>query len=79
MSYCIRKDVINYDFTICGSDIIPVLFAIEKNSNINTTAIRKKIAEKFEWWKEHEKDDYMRWNRGEGIDDIFEYYKKLGC
>ena len=72
------KRTINYDFTICGNDIIPVLFAIEKNSSINTTAIRKKIAEKFEWWKEHEKDDYERISHGEEINDIFEYYKKLG-
>lgn len=39
----------NYDFIICGSDNIDVLFAIEENSNIDTTEIRNKIKEKFDW------------------------------
>ena len=67
----------NYDFLMCGSYNIDVLFDIEKNSNIDTSKIRKKIKEKFEWWKEKEKEDYERWFEGKEITDIFEYYKGL--
>ena len=67
----------HYDFIICGSDNIDVLFAIEENSDIDTTKIRNKIKEKIEWWKENEKDDYRRYFGGKEITDIFEYYKGL--
>ena len=67
----------HYDFIICGSDNIDVLFAIEENSDIDTTKIRNKIKEKIEWWKENEKDDYIRYFGGKEITDIFEYYKGL--
>lgn len=70
-------EIRNYDFIICGSDNIDVLFAIEENSDIETTKIRNKIKEKFEWWKENEKDDYKRYFGGKEITDIFEYYKGL--
>ena len=71
-----NDEVRNFDFFICGGDIIKVLFAIEKNSDIDTTKIRNKIKEKFEWWKENEQEDYKRSFGGKKIDDIFEYYEK---
>lgn len=70
-------EITNYDFLICGSYNIDVLFAIEENSNIDTSKIRNKIKKKFEWWKENEKDDYKRWFDGKEVTDIFEYYKGL--
>ncbi|MBR3002549.1 MAG: hypothetical protein IKF38_03165 [Clostridia bacterium] len=33
--------------------------------------------EKFEWWKENEKDDYKRWFDGKEVTYIFEYYKGI--
>ena len=69
------EEIMNYDFLICGGNNIDVLFAIEKNSNINTREVRNKIKEKFEWWKENEKEDYKRYFRGKEVTDIFEYYK----
>ena len=71
-----NDEVRNFDFFICGGDIIKVLYAIEKNSDIDTTEIRNKIKEKFEWWKENEQEDYKRSFGGKKIDDIFEYYEK---
>ena len=38
----------NYDFCVCGGDIIPILFEIEKNSQVDTTIARNRITEKFE-------------------------------
>lgn len=66
--------IVNYDFCVCGEDIIPILFEIEKNSRVDTTKVRNKIKEKFEWWKENEQDDYKRFFGGKEIKDIFEYY-----
>lgn len=66
------EDYENYEMVICGSDIIPVLLAIEKNSNINTDAVRKKIKDKFNWWREKYPDDYERYFYG--VTNIFEYY-----
>ena len=69
------EDCIDYDFCICGGDIIPILFEIEKNSQVNTTKVRNKINEKFEWWKSNEIDDYKSYFNNQEVDDIFEYYK----
>ena len=69
------EDCIDYDFCICGGDIIPILFEIEKNSQVNTTKVRNKINEKFEWWKNNEIDDYKSYFNNQEVDDIFEYYK----
>ena len=71
-----NDEVRYFDFFISGGDIIKVLFAIEKNSDIDTTEIRNKIKEKFEWWKTNEQNDYRRSFRGKEIEDIFEYYEK---
>lgn len=67
----------NYDVCICGSDIIPILFEIEKNSHIDTTKARNKIIEKFEWWKKNEEEEYKRWFKEKDVNDIFEYYKDI--
>ena len=53
------------------------MLAIEKNPKIDTTEIRNKIQEKFEWWKENEQEDYLRAFRGKNVNDIFEYYKRI--
>jgi calcineurin-like phosphoesterase family protein len=68
------EEIRYFDFFICGNDIIDILFAIEKNSNIDTTKVRNKIKEKFEWWKENEVDDYKSFFGGKEVNDIFEYY-----
>lgn len=70
-----NDEVRNFDFMICGVDLIKVLFAIEKNSNIDTTEVREKIKEKFEWWKKNEVDAYKSFFGGMDVKDIFEYYK----
>ena len=65
-----------FDVSISGWDSINVLLAIEKNSNIDTTKVRNKIKEKFEWWKENEQEDYKRCFGDRKIDDIFVYYEE---
>lgn len=72
-----NDEVRNFDFIISGVDALKVLFAIEKDSDIDTTIVRKKIQDKFEWWKENEKEDYKRAFKDKKIEDIFEYYKKI--
>lgn len=67
----------NYDICVCGGDIIPILFEIEKNSKIDTTIARNKITEKFEWWKKNEKEDYKSWFKDKDVDDIFKYYEDI--
>lgn len=71
------EDCKNYDTCICGNDIIPILFEIEKNSQIDTSVVRNKIMEKFEWWKKNEKDDYRHMFGDKNIDNIFTYYEEL--
>ena len=66
----------NYDFCVCGLDNIPILLEIEKNSKVDTTLVRKKIIEKFEWWKTNEKADYERCFNSKEINDIFKYFIK---
>lgn len=68
------EDYENYEMVVCGSDIIPILFAIERNSNINTDEVRKKIADKFNWWKENYPSDYKRYFNEKEVTDIFEYF-----
>ena len=69
------EEVRYFDIFISGGNIIDVLFAIEKNSDVDTTTARNKIKEKFEWWKENEKEDYEQYFKGKEVTDIFEYYK----
>ena len=70
-----REYIVNYDVCICGNDIIPVLLAIEKNSNINIDKVKEKIYYKVSWYKENCKDEYTREFGNRDI-DIFEEYKK---
>ena len=70
------EEIRYFNVSISGWDSIKVLLAIEKNSKIDTTEIKNKIQEKFEWWKENEKEDYVRSFNGKNIDNIFEYYEK---
>ena len=69
-----REYIVNYDICICGNDIIPVLLAIEKNSNINIDKVKEKIYYKVSWYKENCKDEYTREFGNRDI-DIFEEYK----
>lgn len=66
-----------FNVSISGWDSIKVLLAIEKNSTIDTTEVRNKIKEKFNWWKEIEQKDYLRAFSGKNVNDIFEYYEKI--
>ncbi len=69
-------DYVDYDVHICGNDIIPLLFFIEKYSpNVKTSHVRKKILKKFSLYKQHYYDDYKRCF--EDDTDIFEYYKQF--
>ena len=70
-----REYFVNYDVCICGNDIIPILLAIEKNSNINIDKVKEKIYYKVSWYKENCKDEYTREFGNRDI-DIFEEYKK---
>ena len=67
-------DFDNYDVAICGPSIIPVVLAIEKHSDVDTTEVRKRIQEKVLWYKENHADDYKRQFGNEPI-DVFERYK----
>lgn len=68
------EDYVNYDFCVCGNDIIRILLAVEKFSNVDTSQVRKQIIDKFNWWKENCSDDYIR-SFGEKDVDVFEEYK----
>lgn len=63
----------NYDICICGNSIIPVLLEIEKYSNVDTSKVRKKIMNKFNWWKENCQEDYNEIFKSN--EDIFEKFK----
>lgn len=69
-----REHIVNYDICICDNDIIPILLAIEKNSNINIDKVKEKIYYKVSWYKENCKDEYTR-DFGNRDIDIFEEYK----
>lgn len=66
-------EVTNYDVCICGNSIIPVLLGIEKYSNIDTSKVREKIENKFNWWKTNYPEDCS--SSIKTIDDIYEKYK----
>lgn len=66
-------EINNYDICICGNSIIPVLLGIEKYSNVDTSKVREKIIDKFNWWKEKYPDDYNRVFKNN--EDVFEKYK----
>ena len=67
---------VNYDMSICGNSIIPILLAIEVNSNVDINIVKEKIYEKIEWYKNNYKEDYIRQFGNENT-DIFEYYNEL--
>ena len=68
-------DYADYDLCICGNSIIPILFAIEKNSKIDINSVKEKIYDKVNWYKKNCKEDYLRQFNSNNV-DIFEYYKK---
>ena len=67
------KDFTNYDICICGNDIIPILLAIEKYSNLSIDNVKQKIQDKVEWYRENCKEDYIR-QFGDKDIDIFELW-----
>lgn len=68
------EDYINYDICICGNDIIQILLAIKKYSNIDIDKVKKKIKNKINWYRENCKEDYIR-QFGDKDIDIFEILK----
>lgn len=70
------EDYVNYDICICGNDIIPILIAIEKYSNIDTNEVRRKIQDKVEWYRINCEEDYIRLFGNRKI-DIFKFYEEL--
>lgn len=67
------SDYVNDDVRICGSGIIPIVLAAEKNSNYDITEIRKQIEEKRLWYKENCYEDYHRQFGDEDV-DLFDIY-----
>lgn len=70
-----NDEVRYFDFIICGGDVLSILLNIEKNSSIDTTIVKNKINEKFRWWKDNYRNDYIGSYGEKEILDIFEYYK----
>lgn len=70
------NDIVNYDLCVCGNDIIPILLAIKKYSNINIDNVKRKIYDKVDWYKENYREDYIRQFGNEDI-DVFEYYEGI--
>jgi hypothetical protein len=66
-------DCTNYDITVCGNCIVPILLYIEKYSNVDTTEVRNKILDKVKWFKENCKVEYNQFFGDKEI-DIFKYY-----
>lgn len=65
---------VNYDIVVCGNDIIPILLAIKKYSNVDIDKVKRKVNDKVAWYRENCKDDYIR-KFGDKDIDIFELYK----
>ena len=63
---------VNYDICICGNDIIPIVLAIKKYSNINIDKVKQKIQDKVNWYRENCREDYIR-QFGDREIDIFEF------
>ncbi len=69
-------DMTDYNVAICGNDIIPILFYIEKFSpDVETSHVRKKILQKVKLYREHYPEDFNRQFKDPNI-DIFEYFKQ---
>ena len=64
----------DFDVAICGNSIVPIVLAIEKYSDADTTDVRKKIQEKVLWYKENCAEEYERFF-GDELIDVFERYK----
>lgn len=67
------SDYVNDDVCICGSDIIPVVLAVEKYSGYDISEIKQQIEVKRIWYKENCYDDYYR-QFGDKDVDLFEIY-----
>lgn len=67
-------DYTNYDITVCGNSIVPILLYIEKYSNFNIERVKKQIYDKIKWLKENCEFEYNQFFGDKDI-DIFEYYK----
>lgn len=69
-------DYIDYDFCICGNDIVDIVLAAEKYSGFDTTVVRGGIEEKRVWLRDNE-PDYYKSCVGEDV-DIFTLWRKRG-
>lgn len=70
------EDVVNYDVSISGNNIVDIVLAAEKHSGFDTSKVRAKIEEKRVWLRDHEPDCYAR---AVGEDrDIFELWIERG-
>ena len=70
------EDVKDFDVSICGNDIVPIILFIEKYSpDCITSEVRAKVQEKVEYYKTHYPKDYNRQFPNPNT-DIFEYYRE---
>lgn len=51
------EDYVNYDVSICGNSIIPIVLAAEKNSGIDISEVKKLIEEKRLWLLENHPEE----------------------
>lgn len=65
---------INNDISICGNDIVPIVLAIKKYSNLDINHVKQKIQDKVNWYRENCKDDYIRQFGNKDI-DIFDFFE----
>jgi len=69
------EDYINYDVCICGNDIVRILLAIKKYSNINIDVVKSKISNKVDWYRKNCKENYIR-QFGDKSIDVFKVYSR---
>ena len=69
-----HEDFINYDICICGNDIVPIVLAIKKYSNLDINNVKQKIQDKVNWYRENCKEDYIR-QFGDKDIDIFDFFE----
>ena len=69
-----HENFANYDICVCGNDIVPIVLAIKKYSNIDIDNVKQKIQDKVNWYRENCKDDYIR-QFGDRHIDIFNFFE----
>jgi DNA-binding MltR family transcriptional regulator len=64
-------DCTNYDISVCGNSILPIL--LYKYSNLNINKVKNEIYDKMKWFKENCEYEYNQFFGDKEI-DIFKYY-----